>query len=189
MWACFGSQDVLSTTQKKLGAMHPLRLLACLGWLLFRPPSPPRLLRSRDASLARPAYSRRTEEATVWIRRFILSHASDHPEGVQRRWPSYLLDGALHGRSRATLYLGAKYASNWAAIAAIAPAAFALVPNAVPMLTPIKDTMPVIVTQGDADTAVPVEYTRRWTSLSSQRTSIRRPHRPDVISCWRRPGR
>jgi dipeptidyl aminopeptidase/acylaminoacyl peptidase len=30
------------------------------------------------------------------------------------------------------------------------------------MLTPIKDIMPVIVTQGDADTAVPVDYTRRW---------------------------
>ncbi len=61
-----------------------------------------------------------------------------------------------------TLYLGSKYASNWAAIAAIAPAAFTMLPNATSLLSPIKDTMPVLVTQGDADTAVPVAYTRRW---------------------------
>lgn len=73
---------------------------------------------------------------------------------------TYLMGHSMGGAG--TLYLGAKYASNWAAIAAIAPAAFAMLPNAVPMLTPIKDTIPVIVTQGDADTAVPVDYTRRW---------------------------
>lgn len=79
---------------------------------------------------------------------------------------TYLMGHSMGGAG--TLYLGAKYASNWAAIAAIAPAAFAMLPNAVPMLTPIKDTMPVIVTQGDADTAVPVEYTRRWIEAMKQ---------------------
>jgi predicted esterase len=73
---------------------------------------------------------------------------------------TYLVGHSMGGAG--TLYLGAKYASNWAAIAAIAPAAFAMQANAVPMLTPIKDSMPVIITQGDADTAVPVENTRRW---------------------------
>src|SRR5215471_15569303 len=73
---------------------------------------------------------------------------------------TYLMGHSMGGAG--TLYLGAKYASNWAAIGAIAPAAFAMLPNAVPMLTPIRDSMPVIVTQGDADTAVPVDYTRRW---------------------------
>jgi predicted esterase len=57
-----------------------------------------------------------------------------------------------------TLYLGVKYPSNWAAIAAIAPAAFQLNPDS---LASIKD-MPVIIVQGDADTAVPVSNTRRW---------------------------
>jgi predicted esterase len=57
-----------------------------------------------------------------------------------------------------TLYLGVKYASNWAAIAAIAPAAFGLNPDT---LASIKD-MPVIIVQGDADEAVPVTNTRRW---------------------------
>jgi predicted peptidase len=73
---------------------------------------------------------------------------------------TYLMGHSMGGAG--TLYLGAKYASNWAAIAAIAPAAFSMQANAVPMLTPIKDTMPVIVTQGDADTAVPLENTRHW---------------------------
>jgi len=73
---------------------------------------------------------------------------------------TYLMGHSMGGAG--TLYLGTKYASNWAAIGAIAPAAFAMQSNAVPMLTPVKDTMPVIITQGDADTAVPVENTRRW---------------------------
>jgi predicted peptidase len=79
---------------------------------------------------------------------------------------TYLMGHSMGGAG--TLYLEAKYASNWAAIAAIAPAAFAMLPNAVPMLTPIKDTVPVIVTQGDADTAVPVDYTRRWIEAMKQ---------------------
>ena len=61
-----------------------------------------------------------------------------------------------------TLHIGAKYPSNWAAIAAIAPAAFSMQANAGAMFTPLKDTMPVIITQGDADTAVPVANTRAW---------------------------
>jgi len=73
---------------------------------------------------------------------------------------TYLMGHSMGGAG--TLYLGTKYASNWAAIAAIAPAAFAMQPNAATILTLVKDTMPVIVTQGDADTAVPVANTRAW---------------------------
>jgi poly(3-hydroxybutyrate) depolymerase len=56
-------------------------------------------------------------------------------------------------------HLGVKYASNWAAIAAIAPADFFMQPS---MFAPVKDTMPVIVVQGDSDTIVPAANTRRW---------------------------
>jgi predicted peptidase len=73
---------------------------------------------------------------------------------------TYLMGHSMGGAG--TLYLGSKYASNWAAIAAIAPAAFAMQANAAALLTPIKDTIPVMVTQGDADTAVPVQNTRTW---------------------------
>jgi predicted esterase len=69
---------------------------------------------------------------------------------------TYLMGHSMGGAG--TLYLGVKYPSNWAAIAAIAPAAFQLNPDT---LASIKD-MPVIIVQGDADTAVPVANTRRW---------------------------
>jgi predicted esterase len=69
---------------------------------------------------------------------------------------TYLMGHSMGGAG--TLYLGVKYPANWAAIAAIAPAAFQLNPDS---LASIKD-MPVIIVQGDADTAVPVANTRRW---------------------------
>src|SRR5262245_32473991 len=69
---------------------------------------------------------------------------------------TYLMGHSMGGAG--TLYLGVKYPQNWAAIAAIAPAAFGLNPDS---LASIKD-MPVIIVQGDADTAVPVANTRRW---------------------------
>lgn len=37
-----------------------------------------------------------------------------------------------------------------------------MLPKAAELLTPIKESMPVLITQGAADTAVPVDYTRRW---------------------------
>jgi predicted esterase len=69
---------------------------------------------------------------------------------------TYLMGHSMGGAG--TLYLGVKYPSNWAAIAAIAPAAFGLNPDT---LASIKN-MPVIIVQGDMDTAVPVANTRRW---------------------------
>jgi predicted esterase len=73
---------------------------------------------------------------------------------------TYLMGHSMGGAG--TLYLGSKYASNWAAIAAIAPAAFAMQANAGAMFAPLADTMPVIITQGSVDTAVPVANTRAW---------------------------
>jgi predicted peptidase len=70
----------------------------------------------------------------------------------------YLMGHSMGGAG--TLYLGSKYGSNWAAIAAIAPAARRMEAHMEPILT--KITMPVIVIQGDADTAVPVANTRKW---------------------------
>ena len=55
------------------------------------------------------------------------------------------------------LYLGTKYASQWAAVAAFAPASTGL-PAA--SLAQAKD-LPIIVVQGDADTSVPISNTRR----------------------------
>ena len=69
---------------------------------------------------------------------------------------TYLMGHSMGGAG--TLYLGVKYADNWAAIGAMAPAAFTLQPAS---LEKIKD-MPVIIVQGDADTLVPVTNTRLW---------------------------
>jgi poly(3-hydroxybutyrate) depolymerase len=71
---------------------------------------------------------------------------------------SYLLGHSMGGAG--TLYLGAKHAENWAAIAAIAPAAFLLEPPAT--LDAVKDTLPILVVQGGADTIVPADNVRRW---------------------------
>jgi predicted peptidase len=70
---------------------------------------------------------------------------------------TYLLGFSAGGAG--SIYLGVKYASNWTAVAAVAPAGFFLQPS---MLEPVKDTLPFIVVQGDSDTIVPVGHSRRW---------------------------
>ena len=76
---------------------------------------------------------------------------------------TYLMGHSMGGAG--TLFLAPKYASNWAAIAAMAPAAFAMLPTATDLLTPIKSTMPVLLLQGDADNVVPPDYARRWAAV------------------------
>jgi len=75
----------------------------------------------------------------------------------------YLLGISTGGAG--AFHLGVKYASNWAAIAAIAPADFFMQPS---IFAPVKDTMPVIIVQGDSDTVVPVANTRRWIAEMKQ---------------------
>ena len=73
---------------------------------------------------------------------------------------TYLMGHSMGGAG--TIYLGVKYASNWAAIGAIAPATApaGLNPDSF-SLQPAK-SLPVIIVQGDADTLVPVAGARRW---------------------------
>ncbi len=78
---------------------------------------------------------------------------------------TYLMGHSMGGAG--TIYLGSKYASNWAAIAAIAPAARRMESNMATILPKLK--MPVLVIQGDADTAVPVENTRKWIAAMKER--------------------
>jgi pimeloyl-ACP methyl ester carboxylesterase len=61
-----------------------------------------------------------------------------------------------------TLYLGAKHADVWAAIAADAP------PGAGSAEALAESQMPVLVIQGDKDTAVPVAGTRRYIERLSE---------------------
>jgi predicted esterase len=67
----------------------------------------------------------------------------------------YLMGHSMGGAG--TWHLGAKYADVWAGLAPIAPAAFGQ-----PAGLDRIQRLPVIVVQGDRDTAVRPEGTRRW---------------------------
>lgn len=69
---------------------------------------------------------------------------------------TYLMGHSMGGAG--TFHLAVKHADNWAAVAAIAPAAFRLQPSS-PSAVP---RMPVMVVHGDMDTVVPVSVSRTW---------------------------
>ena len=73
----------------------------------------------------------------------------------------YLMGHSMGGAG--TYYLGSKYATIWAAIAPIAPAAMSMNNDRAKVLQGIKDAkVPMFVIQGDADEAVPIANTRMW---------------------------
>jgi pimeloyl-ACP methyl ester carboxylesterase len=78
---------------------------------------------------------------------------------------TYLMGHSMGGAG--ALYLGSRYASNWAAVAAVAPAAQRMESDMDSILA--KLTMPVLMLQGDADMAVPVENTRKWIAAMEER--------------------
>ena len=74
---------------------------------------------------------------------------------------TYLMGHSMGGAG--TLFLGQKYVNEWAAVAAIAPAAFMMQPNSAQILQPMKTAgVPVMIVQGGADTVVPPTNTRAW---------------------------
>jgi poly(3-hydroxybutyrate) depolymerase len=74
---------------------------------------------------------------------------------------TYLMGHSMGGAG--TYFLGSKHAKEWAALAPIAPAAFLMNNNRATILQGIKDArLPMLVTTGDADEAVPVTNTRMW---------------------------
>jgi predicted peptidase len=68
---------------------------------------------------------------------------------------TYLMGHSMGGGG--TLYLGMKYPDNWAALAPMAPAIWSD-PAEIAKIS----KMPIIVVQGDKDTLVPVDGTRKW---------------------------
>jgi predicted peptidase len=72
---------------------------------------------------------------------------------------TYLMGHSMGGAG--TFYLAMKYPERWAAIAAIAPAAFGLDPQGLSKIP----KMPVMIVHGDQDTAVPVTLARRWADV------------------------
>jgi poly(3-hydroxybutyrate) depolymerase len=75
---------------------------------------------------------------------------------------TYLMGHSMGGAG--TFHLGVKYPDKWAALAAIAPAAFSLDPNSIATIP----AMPVIVVHGDMDTAVPVSLSQTWVGVMKE---------------------
>ena len=75
---------------------------------------------------------------------------------------TYLMGHSMGGAG--TFHLAVKHPDNWAAIAAIAPAAFRLQPSSLAAIP----RMPLIVVHGDADTVVPVSVSRTWVEFMKQ---------------------
>ena len=73
----------------------------------------------------------------------------------------YLMGHSMGGAG--TYYLGSKYPKVWAALAPIAPAAMGMTNDRVKILQAIKDGgIPMLVSMGDIDEAVPVANVRQW---------------------------
>jgi poly(3-hydroxybutyrate) depolymerase len=73
----------------------------------------------------------------------------------------YLMGHSMGGAG--TYYLGSKYGNVWAALAPIAPAAMGMTNDRTKVLQGIKDAgVPMLVSMGDADEAVPVANVRTW---------------------------
>jgi len=75
---------------------------------------------------------------------------------------TYLMGHSMGGAG--ALFLGPKYVDQWAAVAAMAPAAFLMQPDS---LAPVKDKMPLFLAHGDADTVVPTDVGRRWAKIAT----------------------
>jgi predicted peptidase len=79
----------------------------------------------------------------------------------------YLMGHSMGGAG--TLYLGQKHADYWAAIAAIAPAAFMMQREQTDVLGPIRAAgLPVMITQGSEDPVVPAANTRTWAAALAE---------------------
>lgn len=80
---------------------------------------------------------------------------------------TYLMGHSMGGAG--TYFLGSKHGKEWAALAPIAPAAFLMNDNRTAILQGIKDAkVPMFVTTGDADEAVPVANTRMWAATMKE---------------------
>jgi predicted peptidase len=73
----------------------------------------------------------------------------------------YLMGHSMGGAG--TYFLGSKYGKEFAALAPIAPAAMGMTNDRTKVLQAIKDAgVPMLVSMGDADEAVPVANVRMW---------------------------
>lgn len=79
----------------------------------------------------------------------------------------YLTGHSMGGAG--TLYLGAKHAAIWAAIAPVAPAAFMLTDTRAELIQKLADEdVAVMMVHGDADELVPADISRTWVATMDE---------------------
>jgi predicted peptidase len=79
----------------------------------------------------------------------------------------YLTGHSMGGAG--TLFLAAKHAELWAAVAAVAPASFKMNDTRSDILKGIRNgKLPILVVQGDADSVVPAANTRMWVATMKE---------------------
>jgi len=79
----------------------------------------------------------------------------------------YMVGHSMGGAG--TIFLGQKHADYFAAIAAIAPAAFMMQRDQKAVLAPIQAArLPLMITQGDQDPVVPATNTRTWAAAMAE---------------------
>jgi len=79
----------------------------------------------------------------------------------------YLMGHSMGGAG--AIFLGQKHAEQWAALAAIAPAAFMMQSTQKDVLAPIKAAgVPLMITQGDQDPVVPAASVRTWAAAMAE---------------------
>ena len=125
------------------------------GWygspLIAMPNQPP----------ARPNLTELSELDVLTVLQIARSQFNVDPDRI------YLMGHSMGGAG--TIYLGQKHADYWAAIAAIAPAAFMMQREQAGVLAPIKGAgLPVMITQGSDDPVVPAANTRTWAAALAE---------------------
>jgi predicted peptidase len=79
----------------------------------------------------------------------------------------YLMGHSMGGAG--AIFMGQKHSEIWAAVAAIAPAAFMMQPNERTLLGHFKEAkLPLMITQGDQDNVVPPAGTRTWAAAMDE---------------------
>src|SRR5690606_4016498 len=80
---------------------------------------------------------------------------------------TYLMGHSMGGAG--AIFLGQKHAGQWAAVAAIAPAAFLMQPTQRDILRPMQDAgVPLMITEGSIDNVVPPEGVRTWAAAMEE---------------------
>ena len=105
--------------------------------------------------------SKTTGDWETFIAVELVSYIDSHYRTIPNRMSRGLTGHSMGGAG--TLFLGAKHANLWAAIAPVAPASFMMNNNRAEILGKVKAAgVPVLLITGDADEVVAPANTRMW---------------------------